>query len=161
MGKNIKIDSKTVLKLVISLVICFFAAGVGSYFTIPEIKTWYTQIQKPSWNPPNYLFGPVWTTLYTLMGISLWLIWVKSEKAKMPILVFFIQLTLNAIWSIIFFNLHNISLALVDIILLFAAIIVTIVSFWKVSKIASILLIPYLLWVGFASCLNYAIYKLN
>lgn len=154
--------NKFIFKLIISLIVCFAAAGIGSYFTLPEIKGWYTQIEKPTWNPPNYLFGPVWTTLFTMMGFALALVWSKSAKAiKRPIMIFFVQLILNVLWSIIFFGFHNISLALVDIMLLLIAILLTIITFWPISKTASILLIPYLLWVSFASCLNYTIFRLN
>jgi benzodiazapine receptor len=156
------LKKQSLVKLIISLLACFSAAAIGAYFTFPEIKGWYTQIHKPAWNPPNYLFGPVWTTLYTMMAIALWLVWTKAARTiKLPVTIFIVQLILNAVWSIIFFNLHNISLALIDISLLFLAIIATIIAFWKVNKVAGALLIPYLVWVGIAAFLNYTIFRLN
>ncbi len=144
-------------KLILSVGVCLGAGILGSIFTISSIPTWYATLNKPFFSPPNWIFGPVWTILYILMGVSLYLVWIKN---KVPA-VFWIQLILNALWSILFFGLKNPSLALVDIAALWVAIFLTIKSFYKINKPAGNLLIPYLLWVTFASILNLAIVVLN
>ena len=143
-------------KLVFSVGICLLAGGVGAIFTTQAIPTWYATLNKPILSPPNWVFAPVWTTLYILMGISLYLVW----KKKIPT-IFWIQLVLNAAWSIIFFGWHNPLLALVDIVALWIAIVLTIKSFYKISKLSAYLLYPYLAWVSFAAILNLAIVFLN
>jgi len=151
------------LKLIISIVICLTIGSVSGYATAAEIPGWYAILQKPSFNPPNWLFGPVWTTLYILMGISFWLIW-KSEDSPLKqkaILYFVIQLTLNFFWSIIFFSLHQTGWALLEIIALWIFILLSILSFRPISKIAAYLLVPYLCWVSFAAVLNFFIWRLN
>ncbi|MDP3733292.1 MAG: TspO/MBR family protein [Candidatus Daviesbacteria bacterium] len=144
-------------KLLFSIGLCLGAGIVGSFFTFSAIPTWYAALAKPSFSPPNWVFGPVWTILYILMGISLYLVWLKKKVPN----VFWIQLILNTAWSIIFFGMKNPTLALVDIIALLVAIILTIKSFYKINKLASYLLIPYLAWVSFASILNLMIVVLN
>jgi benzodiazapine receptor len=119
---------------------------------------------KPSFNPPNWIFGPVWTTLYVLMGIAFWLVWKSNAEfsiKKRAMTFFIIQLVLNFFWSILFFSFHQLGLALVEIILLWTFIVFSIISFFPISKTASYLLVPYVLWVSFASVLNFAIWKLN
>jgi tryptophan-rich sensory protein len=136
------------------------AGVIGSIFTTPSISTWYEQIQKPDIRPPNWAFGPVWITLYTLMGISLY--WVLNEKnVRIPVIFFSIQLVLNAIWSIIFFGLQNPFYAFIEIIILWIAILLTIISFYKVSRKAGLILLPYIIWVTIATILNYYIWILN
>jgi len=132
---------------------------VGSIFTTPAIPGWYATLQKPSFSPPNFLFAPVWTTLYILMGISLALI--LNKKNKTAIIFFVVQLVLNSLWSILFFGLKSPKLAFVEIIFLWLAILITILKFFKISKLAGWLFVPYLLWVSFASFLNLTIVKLN
>jgi tryptophan-rich sensory protein len=152
------------VKLVISLVLPQVAAGVGAYFTITGTGSWYRNIRKPSWNPPSWVFGPTWTLLYVLMGISLFLVWKGEEGVKKrdgAIVAWAVQLVLNLFWTIIFFNLHEIGWALVEIAALWVAIVVTIVLFSRVNKTAAMLLVPYLGWVTFAGILTYAIWKLN
>ncbi len=152
------------LKLIISILICQGAGVLGSLFTSPAITTWYASIQKPSFNPPNWIFAPVWTLLFLLMGISLYLIWDKgleNKKAKTAIFLFAIQLVLNILWSIIFFGLKSPLYAFIEIIMLWFAILFTIISFYKISKTAAFLLLPYILWVSFASVLNFSILTLN
>ncbi|MBI2036014.1 tryptophan-rich sensory protein [Candidatus Microgenomates bacterium] len=144
-------------KLILSVGVCLGAGVLGSIFTFSAIPTWYQTLNKPFFSPPNWIFGPVWTILYILMGISLYLVW---QKRGVPA-VFWIQLILNALWSILFFGLKNPSLALVDIVALWVAIFLTIKAFSKISKPAGNLLIPYILWVTFASILNLAIVLLN
>ncbi len=151
-------------KLVISIVICLLVGFIGSFATTPAIPTWYATLNKPFFSPPNYLFAPVWTALYILMGISLYLIWkngTKNKKNKEAINFFLIQLGLNFIWSFIFFGLQNPLVAFIEIAVLWIAIFITILKFWKISKLAAYLLIPYILWVSFASILNLAIVLLN
>lgn len=145
------------LKLILSIGLCLGAGIVGSFFTISAIPNWYSTLNKPVFSPPNWIFGPVWTILYILMGISLYLVW---QKKKIPS-IFWVQLILNALWSIIFFGMQNPLLAMVDIIALWIAIILTIKAFYKISKPSVYLLIPYLLWVSFALILNYSIWVLN
>ena len=153
-----------ILPLVLSVGVCFLAAGIGSVFTTSAIDTWYVTLQKPFFNPPNWVFGPAWTLLYLLMGISLYFVWVAKEdkKAKRQAFIFFFtQLTLNALWSILFFGLKSPSLAFGGIILLWIAIFITIRIFLQISKVAGWLLVPYLAWVSFATILNLSIFLLN
>ena len=151
-------------KLVIAIAVSEAAGIIGSVFTISAIPTWYAGLVKPAFNPPSWVFGPAWTTLYALMGIAAFLVWKNGwerKDIKMALGVFGIQLFLNAAWSIIFFGLQSPGWALVDIVLLWLAIVWTIVVFYKISKPAAYLLVPYLLWVSFASYLNYSIWVLN
>lgn len=124
---------------------------------------WYRQIRKPSFTPPGWVFGPVWTLLYLSMAVAVWLVWLKAGFAAAPLAmaVFGAQLFLNGLWSKLFFGMHNPGLALVDIVLLWVAIAGTIVSFWRVSPVAGAALLPYLTWVSFASVLNYSVWALN
>lgn len=152
------------LKLVIAIVVSEAAGIIGSVFTVSAIPTWYAGLVKPALNPPSSVFGPAWTTLYALMGIAAFLIWKNGWERKdvrAALGVFGIQLFLNVIWSIIFFGLQSPGYALADIVLLWFAIVWTMVVFYKISKPACYLLVPYLLWVSFASYLNYSILVLN
>ena len=153
-----------ILKLIISILICQGAGVIGSLFTSPAISTWYATIQKPSFNPPNWIFAPVWTLLFLLMGISLYLIWSKGFKykeTKIAIFIFFVQLILNILWSILFFALQSPLYAFIEIIILWFIILLMIISFYKVSKIAAYLLLPYIIWISFASVLNFSILIIN
>jgi benzodiazapine receptor len=149
---------------VICLVIPLAIGAFGSLLTMESVKTWYTTLNKPSFNPPNEIFGPVWSSLYILMGISSYLVW-KERKSftgyKWAVGLYFSQLILNLMWSFLFFYQHQIGLALVEIIILLIAIISTAVVFYKVNKAAGLLFIPYILWVSFASYLTYSIFILN
>lgn len=139
-------------------------AGVlGSAFTMGAVKTWYLAINKPAWNPPSWLFGPVWTTLFILMGIALYLVWSakKSDKVRVAIKMFAAQLILNILWSIFFFGMGNFWLAFGEILVLWVFILLTVIKFWKVDKVAGILLVPYILWVSFAAYLNLIVAGLN
>ena len=152
------------IKLIISLALPLAVGFTASYFTMPEIGGWFQTIQKPSWNPPNQVFAPVWTTLYVLMGIALFLVWkstVRPEIKRNAIALFIVQLALNFCWSLIFFNRHELVLALIEIGILWLMILLTIFAFAKVNRIAAWLLVPYISWVSFALLLNYAIWKLN
>lgn len=151
-------------KLLGAVVGCELIGLLATPFTIASIPTWYALLNKPPFSPPNWIFGPVWTTLYFLMGIALWLVWTNKKKSpyrKRGLILFGIQLFLNFIWSIIFFGLHQPFLALIDIALLWGAIFMTMLTFHRVSPTASYLLVPYLMWVSFASILNFAIVLLN
>lgn len=153
---------KTKIMFLYALGVCWIAAGIGSIATLSQIPTWYTTLIKPMWNPPNWLFGPAWTVLYTLMAISLYLLWTHKNKDKAKAINFFyIQLALNVLWSWIFFGWHRLDYALVEIVILWIAILATIISTYKVSRIGGWLLIPYIMWVTFAGYLNYTIWMLN
>lgn len=150
--------------LVISLVITLSIGAVASFFTVPQIAGWYVHLNKPSFNPPNWLFGPVWTLLYIMIAIAAYLVWKRradSVAYAYAEYVYIFQLLFNFSWSIVFFGMHKIFLALIVIALLWVSIIVLIFLFGKISKVAAWLLVPYLLWVSFASLLNFSIYVLN
>ncbi|MCX6720609.1 MAG: tryptophan-rich sensory protein [Candidatus Staskawiczbacteria bacterium] len=176
-----------IVKLLVSIIICELAGVAGAVFTTPEIANWYTALNKPSFNPPSWIFGPVWTTLFVLMGISLYIVWNKkfevSEKVKFKnvrawnklsqklfdgqwqkaniIIIFIIQLVLNVLWSYIFFGAHSPAWAFFELLMLWVAIVYTIVNFYRVSKIAAWLLLPYILWVSLAGVLNLSIWLIN
>lgn len=150
-------------KLGAAVVGCELVGILGTPFTIASIPTWYAHLNKPPFSPPNWIFGPVWTLLYFLMGVALWLVVTskQSELRNRGIRLFAVQLVLNFLWSVIFFGMHQPLIALVDIVLLWAAIFMTMLTFHKVSTVSSYLLVPYLVWVSFASILNFAIVLLN
>jgi translocator protein len=154
-----------IAKLFICCAVPFLIGVMGSLFTTADsLGNWYANLNKPFFNPPNWIFGPVWTTLYIMMGISAFLIWRKGLDDKVvhiALVCFIIQLFLNAIWTPLFFGLRWPLLGLIDIILLLNAIIVTIFAFSKISRPAALLLIPYLAWVLFATVLNASLYLLN
>jgi len=154
---------KEILKIVLAIIVCQLAGLIGSVFTFSSINSWYSLLNKPFFNPPSWVFGPVWIILYTIMGISLYLIWnaKKSREKEKAIRIFGLQLFLNALWSILFFGLQIPWFAFIEIIILWTTIVLTIKVFLKVSKKAGYLLIPYLLWVSFATILNLAIAILN
>lgn len=144
------------------LAVSFTAAAVGSAASI-QAGSFYTQLMRPEWAPPSGLFGPVWTILYALMGIAAWLVWRVGgfRAARTALTLFLVQLAVNALWSWLFFGWQRGGLAFADIILLWALIVATFISFWRIRPLASALLIPYLLWVSFASALNYSVWQLN
>lgn len=153
-----------ILKLIAAVFICELAGFIGSFFTVTAIPGWYNGLSKPFLNPPNWIFGPVWTVLYFLMGVALFLICKNGCREKIvrkAAAVFFVQLFLNAAWSIVFFGTRSPGWAFLNIILLWLAIIWTMVLFFKISKIAGSLLVPYILWVTFACYLNLAIWLIN
>ncbi len=153
---------KNSIKLLISIVICQAVGGIGSIFTVPAISGWYKSLQKPFFNPPNWIFSPVWIFLFLLMGISLYLVWNRGAREnKKAIIIFGVQLALNILWSIIFFGFKSPGLAFLEIIILWLAILTTIISFYKISKTAGLVLIPYILWVSFALILNFFLWQLN
>jgi len=153
-----------IIKLAICIGVCLAAGFIGSIFTNTSIPTWYATLEKPSFTPPNWLFAPVWTILFILMGISAFLVWrvgLSEPNVKMALIIFIIQLILNTLWSVAFFGLRSPIAGLVVIVVLWIAILLTILSSAKVSITAGILLIPYILWVSFAGILNVSIYVLN
>ena len=155
---------KTYTRLVMAIVLCQIAGLVGSLFTTPAILTWYANLHKPNVAPPNWVFAPVWTTLYLLMGISLFMIWNArrgKDASRKPIIMFIVQLALNVLWSYLFFGLKSPLLGLIGIVVLWFMIVLTAIFFFRVSKVAASLLIPYLAWVSLASYLNYLLYTLN
>ena len=153
---------KNWVKAIICIAIPEVVGATAGFFTIPEVKGWYRTINKPAFNPPDYVFGPVWTTLYLLMGVSLYLVWRSGSENKRPaIILWSLQLLFNFLWSFIFFNQHNIALALAEIGMLWLFILFTIIAFYKISRTAAWLMVPYILWVAFAAVLNYSIWRLN
>ena len=152
-----------ILKLVGSILLCQLAGFLGSLFTTPAIPTWYQTLNKPFFTPPNWIFSPVWIGLFILMGVSLFLVWRRPDhpQFKPALIFFFVQLILNILWSVAFFALRSPFLGLIDIVLLWIAILLTILNFFKVSKWAGALLLPYLIWVSFAAVLNYFLWALN
>lgn len=155
--------SKQAIGLIAWIMLCLAVGGLGAFATTPEIGGWYQTIRKPSWNPPNWIFGPVWTTLYIMMAVAAWLVWRKAgfRHASKPLGLFLLQLILNFAWSFIFFRYHQPGWAFVEIVALWLAITATIVAFLRVSTPAALMLLPYLGWVSFASILNFTIWQLN
>lgn len=151
------------LGLVGWIILSFTAAGVGSSFTVPQIDTWYAGLEKPSFNPPNWIFGPVWSTLYLMMAVAVWLIWKNEGWTNAPhsLGMWCFQLLLNTTWSVLFFGLENPMLAAFEIVVLWISILITIVAFWRHDRLAALLMLPYLLWVSFATMLNISIAVLN
>lgn len=145
------------------IVLCFAAAGVGSSFTMPQIETWYAELEKPSFNPPNWVFGPVWSTLYLMMAVAVWLVWKNAGWVNAPhsLGMWCFQLLLNTTWSVIFFGLENPELAAVEIVVLWISILLTIIAFWRHDQVAAFLMVPYLVWVSYAAVLNFSIAALN
>jgi translocator protein len=152
------------IKLIISIIVCQCAGVIGSFSTVESISQWYAFLNKPPFNPPNWVFAPVWTILYTLMGVAAYLLWRKGLKTagvKRALEIFLLQLALNSLWSIVFFGGRSILGGFIIIVLLWLAIFWTIVKFYRIEKPAAILLIPYILWVSFALILNAALLALN
>ncbi|HOJ31519.1 MAG TPA: tryptophan-rich sensory protein [bacterium] len=155
---------KKFLKLAASIVLCLLAGAIGSIFTSSSVGNWYRTLNKPIFNPPDWIFAPVWTLLYIMMGISLFMVWTaEMEKSlkRMAFLIFAIQLILNILWSVLFFGLQNPVLSLIEIFVLWIAILIAILVFKKISILSAFLLMPYLAWVTFAAFLNYSIVTLN
>ena len=154
---------RSLLVLAVLVIACEGVSIVGAGFTAPAIADWYRSLERPSWTPPDWLFGPVWTALYALMAVAAWLVW---RKGRVPGVwtagaLFGVQLALNAIWTPIFFGLRQPGWALLDILLLWAAILLTLVAFARVRPLAAGLLAPYLAWVTYAGALNFALWWLN
>jgi translocator protein len=148
------------LALIVLVIVCFTVAGTGGLATAPSIPDWYTGLAKPSWTPPSWVFGPVWSVLYLSTAVAAWLVW-RRGNALVPMTLFGIQLVFNAAWSWLFFGLHSPGAAFIDIVLLWISITATTALFWRRSTLAGILFVPYLIWVSFAAVLNFAIWRLN
>jgi translocator protein len=153
----------SLLMLALLVGICLAVGGFGALFTSGSVREWYPMIRKPSWNPPSWVFGPVWTILYLIMGTAAWIVWCRRNEAeiKSALILFAVQLILNGAWSPLFFGLRNPLAGLLDIVPLWAAILATLILFWRISPTAGWLMTPYLLWVSFATALNFAIWKNN
>jgi tryptophan-rich sensory protein len=151
-----------IIGLVGWLVISFIAAGIGAAASV-QASSFYAELVRPSWAPPSAVFGPVWTILYALMGIAAWLVWRAKgfRAARASLVLFLVQLAVNALWSWLFFGWHLGAPAFADILLLWLLIVTTLALFWRVRLLAGVLLIPYLLWVSFASVLCYSVWQLN
>jgi len=159
-----KLSIKQAMKPLAAILIVELVGAIGVIFTFPALAGWYATLNKPWFNPPGWVFSPVWTMLYALMGIAVWLVWekgLKNKKVRASLFAFGGQFVLNVLWSILFFGLHSTLYGLVDIMLLLIAIAFTIIKFYSVSKTASALLVPYILWVGFAAALNFYVWRLN
>jgi benzodiazapine receptor len=157
-------SGSSVLKLLATLAVVLAAGGIGALATTRATPTWYQTLKKPSFDPPEWLFGPAWTLLYLLMAVAAWLVWKQGigvAGVKLALAVFLVQLVLNALWSVFFFGLRSPLAGLVDIVVLWLAILATIVLFFRVSVPAGVLLLPYIAWVSFATILNAAILRLN
>lgn len=154
---------RNILKLVISLIIPLAIGFIAGQFTADAVPGWYASLNKPSFNPPDWIFGPVWTVLYVLMGISLFMIWSRprSQQRTLAVMAFLLQMTLNFAWTFLFFYYQQMGFALADILLLLASIIFMMIRFHRVSKLSAWLNFPYLLWVSFATALNVAYLVLN
>lgn len=155
---------RDIFKLIIAVLIVELAGVISSFFSTSSISNWYPTLVKPALNPPNWVFTPVWTTLYALMGVAAFLIWrhgLRQRRTRVALTIFSAQLILNVIWFIIFFGFQNPFLAFIEIIVLWLAIVWTIFSFYKISRLAACLLMPYILWVSFVAYLNYSIWLLN
>lgn len=155
---------KPFVKCIIAIAIPLAVGAIAGFFTTSSVQGWFTTINKPSFNPPNWLFAPVWTALYIMMGIAFFLIWKSNAEASLKskaITLYFIQLAFNFLWSFIFFYQHQPGWAMVDISILWITLLFTIFSFGKISSTAAWLLVPYICWVSFASLLNFSIWRLN
>jgi benzodiazapine receptor len=156
--------STEVLKLLSSVVVCQLAGIIGSVFTASSVSTWYAALRKPSFTPPGWVFGPVWISLYALMGVAAYLVWrsgLSHREVRIALTLFVAQLVLNALWSAMFFGLRSPLAGFIDISVLWVLIVLTIFYFLKVSTTAGVLLVPYIVWVTFAGVLNYSIWAMN
>lgn len=149
-----------VLALAGWLALCYSAASLGAFFMPGE---WYASLKKPAWNPPGWIFGPVWSALYTMMAMAAWLVWKRGGfvAQRRPLALFLAQLALNAAWTPLFFGLHLPGVAFAEILLLWLAIAWTMATFWRVNRAAAWMLTPYLAWVSFAALLNFTLWRLN
>jgi benzodiazapine receptor len=155
---------KKALRILAFVLVCELAGIIGSFFTAPSVPGWYAGLAKPPFNPPGRVFAPVWTILYALMGLAAYLVYdkgLKRDDVRKALAVFAVQLILNALWSIVFFGAHMILGAAVVIVLLWVMVVATISLFSRISKAAAYLLVPYILWVSFATVLNISLYVLN
>lgn len=158
------VERRDVISLVVALVIPLVVGGIGGFATTSSLSDWYRVIERPSWTPPDWIFGPVWTFLYLVIGVASWLVWRQgwdSPGVRGALSLFGVQLILNLLWSVIFFGLRSPSWALLEIVVLWVMILLTMVQFYRLNTIAGLLFVPYQLWVTFATALNAAIWWLN
>jgi len=149
------------MRLTFCIAVCLGAGGLGSLLTRPALMTWYEGLSKPNWTPPNWLFAPVWTILYVAMGVAAWLVWRRSSLAAVPMQLFLLQLLLSVAWSAVFFRFRSPGWAFFEIVALWCAILLTAVAFGRTAPVAGWLMVPYLVWVSYATALNFAIWRLN
>jgi translocator protein len=156
-------QTKQILFLLLFLLACAVVAAIGAVFTATAMNGWYQSLKRPEWSPPDAVFGPVWTILYTFIGASAWLVWRARDwhVVRSALAVWGLQLCLNLLWTVLFFGLQSPGLAFGGVVVLWVAIAATIIVFWPVSRIAAVMLVPYLGWVSFAAALNYSIWMLN
>ena len=149
--------------LLLSLALVGTVAVIGSLFTARAIPDWYGALERPAWTPPNWLFGPVWTLLYAMMAVAAWLVYLKGGFAanRTTLVLYLTQLLLNALWTPLFFGAHLLGMAFFEIVLLWVLIVATIAVFFRVRALSGWLMVPYLVWVSYASALNFAIWRLN
>ena len=153
---------RQVVALLAFVAICLAIGAIGGAVTSTSVDTWYRALRKPAFNPPDWVFGPVWTVLYVAMAVAAWRVWRRPGPGVRPLLwLFAVQLALNLMWSIVFFGFRQIGMALVEIVVLLAVIAITAVAFWRVDEAAGLLFVPYVAWVGFATVLNAALWHLN
>lgn len=143
------------------ILVCLVTGGLGGWVTAQSVTDWYPTLVKPSWNPPNWIFGPVWTVLYLMMAVAAWLVWRSGGNIRGAMILFFSQLALNFAWSFLFFGARSPWLGLMDIAMLWLALVITVIAFFQKSAAAGLLMLPYLAWVSFAAILNLAIWRLN
>ncbi len=163
-GRRNLMKIANISRLIVAIFVCQLAGIVGSVFTRASIPTWYATLQKPAFTPPNWLFAPVWFSLFLLMGIAAYLIWnkgIQNIEVRIALFIFGIQLVLNIFWSFFFFKLQSPLYGFIEIVILWLAILLTIIYFLRISRTASFLLLPYIFWVSFAAILNFYIMKLN
>ena len=156
--------SRQWLVLFALLALCLTVGSLGGIITARSVGDWYLTINRPPWNPPAFIFAPVWTVLYFSMAVAAWLVWKRDRRfagVRLALVFFFIQLALNFLWPFVFFGAHAIGAALFNIALLWIALALTVWAFFGVSRLAGVLMLPYLAWVSFASFLNFAIWQLN
>ena len=155
--------SRGVLSLFVSIILCLAVSAIGGAITATSVDTWYQALEKPPFNPPDWVFAPVWTALYILMGIAAWRVWRLglSEVTGKALAVFAVQLGLNLAWSFLFFGLQRIDLALVEIVILLCVIITNTIMFWRIDRLAGLLFVPYAVWVTYATVLNASLWLLN
>jgi len=146
------------------IALCLAVGALGGWVTASSVATWYPTLTKPSWTPPNSIFGPVWTALYVIMAFAAWLIWRKDTRfagVRVALILFFAQLALNFLWSLLFFGLRAPGFALIDIVILLLVLILTVWAFFQQSRWAGLIMLPYLVWVAFATALTFTIWRLN
>ena len=159
-----RLQTSDIVSLVVAVAIPLVVGGLGGIATASAIPTWYQGLNKPAWNPPGWVFGPVWTLLYILMGVAAWLVWRQgwdNPQVQVALAIFGVQLLLNLFWSLIFFGLHSPGWAVLEIVVLWGFILATTIQFYRLEPVAGLLLVPYQLWVTFATVLNATVWQLN